>query len=130
MADKKLTASEIFIPLFFGTVGVVALVRGLYHSTRALVGAGKVVRCAGPSSFGACDPTDSIQTAKGETVYAVVSGKVVLRGDNVLHIASSYEPVILYYQGVVPSVKEGDTVGIGQTIVIQQKSDCLRLILQ
>jgi hypothetical protein len=111
MADKKLKASEIFIPLLFGAVGAVALVRGLYHATRALV-----AKCAGPSSFGACDPTDSVQTAAGEPVYAAVSGKVVLRGDNVLQIASSYEPTIVYYGGLAPSVKEGDPVGIGQSI--------------
>ena len=108
--------APVIIPLVFSALGAVALFRGLYHSSRAIVTQGKLSRCAGPASFGGCDPTDSITTGKGEQVYAMAAGKIIARGDDFVHILSGYEPVILAYSGLAPSVAEGASVGIGQGI--------------
>jgi hypothetical protein len=112
---KKLPVKELIIPLAFGALGAVALVRGLWNSSRALVSRGTLKKCAGPGSFG-CDPADVIVTTKGEVVYSMAPGKVLARGDDFVHILSSYEPVILYYGGIAPSVTEGSTVSLGQAI--------------
>jgi hypothetical protein len=109
-------ATEIMVPLVFGTLGVAALVRALWRPARALVWAGKLSRCSGKSSFGVCDPADVVTTTRGEPVYAVTSGRIVAKGPTFIHIASDYEPVILAYQGLAPGVKEGDTVAVGQQI--------------
>jgi len=114
-SPKKLPVKELIIPLLFGAVGTVALVRGLWNSSRALVSKGTLKSCAGPGSFG-CDSADIIVTTKGETVYTVAPGKVVARGEDFVHILSAYEPVILYYGGIAPSVVEGATVSLGQAI--------------
>jgi hypothetical protein len=113
--------SEVAVPLIFGVVGVVALVRGLWNPSRGLVWRGSRTisyQSAGVSSFGSCDPFLQVQTTKGDPVYAMTPGKVVAAGDGFVHIASSAEPVILAYTGVVPSVKVGESVGLGSQIAL------------
>jgi hypothetical protein len=116
MAESTPAKAPIVVPLILGALGALALARGLWRSSRAVVTNGKVTRCAGPSSFGGCDGTDVITTGKGEPVYAMAGGTIIAKGDDFVHLLSSYEPVILAYTGLAPSVKEGDTVWIGQSL--------------
>jgi hypothetical protein len=121
LSPMAVKASAVAVPLIFGVVGVVALVRGLWSPSRGVVWKGTAannVQSAGVSSFGVCDPFLSISTVKGDPIYAMTPGKVVAAGDGFVHIASSAEPVILAYTGVVPSVKVGESVGLGSQIAL------------
>lgn len=115
-------ASEVAVPLIFGSIGVIALVRGLWRSSRGVVkGAGQVAwSAAGASSFGTCDPFLKISTTKGDPVFSMTSGKAVVAGGNFVQIASDTEAVILAYQGLVPSVKQGEYVTLGSQIGVSE----------
>lgn len=98
------------------TAGVACLTRGLVRPTRALVRRGEVRRCAGTNSFGVCDTTMSIRTPLDETVYSATSGKVLVVGEDYVHVMSRQEPVILMYQGLNSSVGAGQSVRPGQSL--------------
>ena len=63
-----------------------------------------------------CDPSLAIGVPQGTAVYATAGGRVAVVGDRFLHLATHDEPVVLMYDGIVPSVKEGQYVGRGQQI--------------
>lgn len=99
-----------------GALGGLALLRGLWHSHRALVKAGSVGACAGTVP-GGCSPELSVTPSeKPATVYAVGRGRVASAGPGWVHIAVANEPVILCYTGVAPSVEADSHVGRGQPI--------------
>jgi hypothetical protein len=114
-ATSSKSTTSVIVPLIFGTIGAVALIRGLWRPARALVWAGKVTKCSGTSA-GICDPVDTIETNKGEPVFSVTAGKVVAVGDVFVQVSSSYETAIIFYQGLVPGVKLNDQVGVGSQL--------------
>jgi hypothetical protein len=96
--------------------GAGSLFRGLYRARRAVVGIGKVQRCSGKSQYGVCDVTDVIAAPSGTKVFAVAPGKIAAVGGHFVHLVADNEPIIVMYEGVQPSVAEGDEVGIGEQI--------------
>jgi hypothetical protein len=100
----------------FVAAGAMCLLRGLRHHVRALVEVGDVRRCPGPNSFGVCDPTMGIATAKDEPCFSATHGVVTLVGEDYIHILGGQETVILMYQGLRPSVRAGQRVSPGQSI--------------
>jgi hypothetical protein len=103
-------------PFIFMGLGALAIVRGVFRPHRAVLRRGSIDRCAGPNSFGACDPTDTITAPDGTAAYATASALVVAVGDNFVQLAVNNEPIFLMYQGVKPEVQEGQYVGRGQRI--------------
>jgi hypothetical protein len=57
-----------------------------------------------------------INTDPGTPVYATAKGKVVVVGEDFLHIVGRNEAIIQLYQGLTPEVIEGQHVGKGQTL--------------
>ena len=108
-------ASPMIGVVAWGALGALCVFRGFYHPHRAVVKNGAVKKCAGPNSFGICDPTDQIETAVGEPVYAA-GPEVVEVGSYYVHLVVQNEPVILMYEGLLPTVEVGQHVGAGQKI--------------
>ncbi len=106
--------SKMIAPTIYVSLGALMLLRGIFRGNRAVVRKGGVSRCSGPSSFGSCDPSDTIEASPGTGAYAVASGRVVAAGQDFLHILVGNEPVILMYAGITPKVIEGQYVGRGQ----------------
>lgn len=100
----------------FTSVGALFLVRGLLRPVRAVVKSGEIRRCAGKNSFGICDTSMGIGTPAEERVYSNASGKVLMIGEDYVHVMSRDEPVILMYQGLNPDVKVNQHVGPGQSL--------------
>jgi hypothetical protein len=103
-------------PFVLMALGGLSLVRGLFRPHRAVVREGAVSRCAGPNQYKVCDSTDTVQTPPGASAYATASGRVIAAGDTFVHVAVHNEPVILMYDGVRPTVDEGQYVGRGQKL--------------
>ena len=72
--------------------------------------------CPGANRYKVCDASLAIDSPSGTGVYATAGGRIAVVGDRFLQIATHDEPVVLMYDGVVPSVKEGQYVGRGQQI--------------
>lgn len=103
-------------PFILIGLGGLSLVRGLFRPHRAVVREGAVTRCAGLNQYKVCDSTDTVQTPQGASAYATASGRVVAAGDTFVHIAVHNEPVLLMYDGIHPTVVEGQYVGRGQKL--------------
>ncbi len=91
----------------WGGIGALALLRGLWNANRAVVKAGEAADCPGPVSGGGCSTTILIAAAEGTPVYSVGGGRIVSVGPNWVHVEVKNEPVILYYGGLKPSVRDG-----------------------
>lgn len=104
------------MPFVFMGLGTLALVRGLFRPHRAVLKEGTVSRCGGQNQFLVCDPTDAIGTPAATSAYATAPAKVVAVGDSFVHLAVTNEPVLLMYEGIAPTVVEGQFVGRGQEI--------------
>lgn len=104
------------VPFVFVGLGALALVRGAFRPHRAILKEGTVSRCGGPNQFLVCDPTDAIGTPVSTPAYATAPAKVVAVGERFVHLAVTNEPVFLMYEGIEPSVVEGQHVGRGQKI--------------
>lgn len=109
-------ASSMIGVVVWGALGALCVFRGFYHPHRAVVQTGAVKKCAGPNSFGVCDPSDQIDTSVGESVFATASAEVVKVGPYYVHLVVQNEPVILMYEGITPTVEVGQSVGAGQKI--------------
>lgn len=105
------------MPFVFMGLGALSLVRGLFRPHRAVLKSGAVARCGGPNQFLVCDPTDTTSTNVGTAAFATAPAKVVAVGERFVHLAVTNEPVFLMYEGIEPSVVEGQHVGRGQKIV-------------
>ncbi|HSH76037.1 MAG TPA: M23 family metallopeptidase [Longimicrobiales bacterium] len=90
--------------------------KSVFRPHRAVVREGAVSRCPGVNQYNECDPTLPIDAPVGTSVYSTAAGLVVAVADDFVHIATRNEPVVLYYNGVSPTVVEGQYVGRGQTI--------------
>ncbi len=119
MADEAAGAKKKKYPwgaMFWGTVGVAAAVRALYHPFRAVMRDGFPSQCA---SVG-CDPSMTIDSFSGDSeIYALASGTVVSVVGGVIYIALNTEPTLLEYANaghLVAQVAAGDKVGAGQQI--------------
>jgi hypothetical protein len=99
-----------------GALGALFLVKGFWNPTRALVKKGSVSSCSGPDSLGVCHATMEVNVEAGKAVYSVGTGKIVSVGPNWVHVELANEPVILFYGGVSPLVKEDNHVTRGQKI--------------
>lgn len=99
-----------------GAFGLVFAIRGLWNPHRAVVREGDVGACPGPDSLGVCHQTVALNTPPGADVYSTGSGKVVSVGPDWVHVQVGNEPVVLFYQGIAPSVAEGTYVGRGQRL--------------
>lgn len=98
-----------------GVLGAGALLRAVWHPSRALVAHGAVTDCAGPDGQH-CDPSLALGQTDGSSVYATGGGRVLSVGPSWVHIGVGNEPVILHYSGLAPKVKEGQYVWRGQVI--------------
>lgn len=108
--------------IFWGTIGVAAAVRVLYHPFRAVMRDGFASKC---SSEG-CDPAMTIDSFQGESeIYAPVGGTVVATTGSSIYIATSGEPTLLEYVGaadqMVVQVVAGEKVGAGQQIGLAKR---------
>jgi murein DD-endopeptidase MepM/ murein hydrolase activator NlpD len=103
-------------PYVLGGIAGLALVKALFRPHRAVVREGGVAACPGPNRYRVCDPSLAIDAASGTPVFSTAEGRVAVVGDRFLQIAAHDEPVVLMYDGVVPSVQEGQYVGRGQQI--------------
>jgi len=103
-------------PYVLGTVAAIGLVKALFRPHRAVVQEGGVTACPGANQSKTCDPSLSIGSPAGSAVYATAGGRVAAVGDKFLQLSCHDEPVILMYDGVTPSVQEGQYVGRGQQI--------------
>ena len=103
-------------PYVLGTIAGIALVKTFFRPHRAVIQEGAVTACPGANKYRVCDASLAIGTTAGTAVYATAGGRVVAAGDRFLHLATHDEPVILMYDGVAPSVREGQYVGRGQKI--------------
>lgn len=110
----------VVFPFILGGLGAFAVVRGVFRPTRAVVKKGTVARCAGSNQFRTCDPTLTITAPEGASVHSTVSGKVVVAGETFVQIMGGNETVILMYQGLAPTVVEGQHVGRGQKLGVAQ----------
>lgn len=103
-------------PYVLGGIAALGLVKALFRPHRAVVQTGQVAACPGQNRYKTCDASLAIDTAAGTPVFATAGGRVAAVGDKFLLLATHDEPVVLMYDGVVPSVKEGQYVGRGQQI--------------
>jgi hypothetical protein len=103
-------------PYVLGGIATLALVKALFRPHRAVVREGAVAACPGANPRGVCDASLAIDSPAGTAVYATAGGRIAASGDRFLHLATSDEPVMLMYDGVVPEVQEGQYVGRGQKI--------------
>jgi hypothetical protein len=99
-----------------GALGTLFLVRGVWNPLRAVVKKGDVASCPGPDSLGVCHQTVAINTPPGSPVLSAGGGKVVSIGPDWVHVQVANEPVILFYQGVKPSVGLGANLWRGQKL--------------
>lgn len=72
--------------------------------------------CPGANSFDECDPTLRLDSPAGTAVYSTTAGKVVAARGDFVQIASRREAAVIYYDGVTPTIEEGQYVGRGQKI--------------
>lgn len=103
-------------PYILGTIAALSAVKAVFRPHRAVVREGAVSSCPGVNQYNECDPTLPVDAPVGTGVYSTATGRVVAVGDDFVHIATRNEPVVLYYDGLVPSVREGQYVGRGQEI--------------
>lgn len=103
-------------PYVLGAIAAIAGVKALFRPRRAVVKEGAVTACPGTNRYGICDPTVVIEAVSGTPAYSTAQGRVVAVGPHFVHIASRQEPVVLMYDGVSPSVEEGQYVGRGEAI--------------
>jgi hypothetical protein len=101
-------------PYVLGGIAAVAALKALFRPHRAIVKEGGVVACPGTNRFRVCDPALAIEAAQGTPVYSTLQGRAVAVGDNFVHIASRNEPVVVMYDGITPSIVEGQYIGRGQ----------------
>lgn len=105
--------------IFWGTLGVVAAARALYHPWRVLVKDGFASRCAGD---GDCNPSMTITSYQGLTeLYTPVRAQVAIAKTGTILLIPKDEAVVLEYRGAdatsfLQQVKSGDEVGAGQQI--------------
>lgn len=107
MADKKIP----FGTYLFGAMGAAALVRGLWNAHRAVVRKGQIAVCAGAE----CSPLMALRSGDSR-VYAAGGGRVALVDGGVVHVRVSNEPVVLHYEGLAPTVRQGQYVLRGQPL--------------
>lgn len=120
MADESAPKKKKKYPwgaMFWGTVGVAAAVRALYHPFRAVMRDGFPSKCSAEG----CDPTMMIDSFSGESeIYALASGTVVAASPTSIYIALNTEPTLLEYTAapgqMVAQVSAGESVGAGQQI--------------
>jgi len=103
--------------MFWGTVGIAAAVRVLYHPYRAVIRDGFPSKCAAE----ACDPTMVIDSFSGQSeLYAPAGGTVVQTTPTSIFIALAGEPTLLEYTSaagqMVVQVAQGQKVGAGEQI--------------
>lgn len=100
--------------MFWGTIGVAAAVRALYHPFRAVMRDGFASKCAAEG----CDPTMTIDAFQGDSeIYALASGTVVQADASGIYVALDSEPTLLEYSGqLVAQTSVGERVGAGQQI--------------
>ena len=103
-------------PYVLGAIAALSLVKSVFRPHRAVVREGGVSKCPGPNQYNVCDPTLPITTPQGAGVYSTATGRVVAVGADFVHIATRNEPVVLYYDGISPTIGEGQHVGRGQKI--------------
>lgn len=108
--------------MFWGTVGVAAAVRALYHPFRAVIRDGFATRCAAEG----CDPTMTITSFSGQSeIFAPVGGVVVATMPTGIYIAAAGEPTLLEYSTapseIVVQVAPGEKVGAGQQIGLARR---------
>jgi hypothetical protein len=103
-------------PYVLGAIAALSLVKSVFRPHRAVVREGGVSKCPGPNQYNVCDPTLPINTPPGTAVYSTATGRVVAVGSDFVHIATRNEPVVLYYDGISPTIGEGQHVGRGQKI--------------
>lgn len=109
--------------MFWGTIGVAAAVRALYHPFRAVMRDGFASKCAGDSG---CDASMVIDSFSGESeIYAPVGGTVVSTTASSIFVALGSEPTLLEYAadpgGMVVQVQVGEKVGAGQQIGLAKR---------
>lgn len=101
----------------WGSLAALAVFRGFFRPTRAVVKTGAIRRCAGTNNqFGVCDTSDVVDTEPGESVLSTASAEVISVGDDYVNLVVQNEPVVLMYQGLRPTIEEGQHVGTGQKI--------------
>jgi hypothetical protein len=103
--------------MFWGTVGVAAAVRALYHPYRAVIRDGFASQCSAEN----CDPTMTIDAFSGMSeLYAPVGGVVVSASPGSIYLVIGSEPTILEYSSdpnsMVVQVQSGESVGAGQQL--------------
>ncbi len=109
--------------MFWGTIGVAAAVRALYHPFRAVMRDGFASKCSGDSG---CDPAMVIDSFSGESeIYAPVGGTIVSMTASSIFLALGSEPTLLEYSadpgGMVTQVQVGEKVGAGQQIGLAKR---------
>jgi len=124
MADEPKKKSKYpWGAMFWGTIGIAAAVRALYHPFRAVMRNGFPSRCA---SDGSCDPSMTIDSFEGESeIYALGSGTVVAASPAGIYIALNSEPTLVEYAAdpgqLVTQVVTGESVGAGQQIGLAKR---------
>lgn len=103
-------------PYVLGGIAALALVKTFFRPHRAVVREGTLAACPGQNRYQVCDPSIVLSTPADSPVYATAGGRVVAVGADFLHVASLHEPVVLMYDGIAPSVVEGQYVGRGAQI--------------
>jgi hypothetical protein len=103
-------------PYVLGGIAALSLVKSVFRPHRAVVREGAVANCPGPNPYNVCDPTLPIDTPQGAAVYSTATGRIVAVGADFVHVATRNEPVVLYYDGISPTVSEDQYVGRGQKI--------------
>ena len=108
--------------ILWGTVGVAATVRVLYHPYRSVIRDGFASKCAAES----CDPAMTIDSFSGQSeIFAPVGGVVVAVSQTSIYIAANGEPTLLEYVAapgqMVVQVVQGERVGAGQQIGLAAK---------
>lgn len=109
--------------MFWGTVGIAAAVRALYHPFRAVMRDGFASKCAAEN----CDPTMTIDAFSGQSeIYAPMGGVVVAASPTSIYLAVGSEPTLLEYTAasadqIVVQVQTGEKVGAGQQIGLAKR---------
>lgn len=108
--------------MFWGTVGIAATVRVLYHPYRAVIRDGFASRCSAEG----CDPTMTIDSFSGQSeIFAPVSGVVVATSPSNIYVTATGEPTLLEYTAdpsqMVVQVQPGERVGAGQQLGLARR---------
>lgn len=108
--------------MFWGTVGIAAAVRVLYHPYRAVIRDGFASRCSAEG----CDPTMTIDSFSGQSeIFAPVSGVVVATSPSSIYVTATGEPTLLEYTAdpsqMVVQVQPGERVGAGQQLGLARR---------